>query len=217
MRKISKSAMYNEKQLQIISTAENLFAKKGFDGTSVRDIAEEAGVNIAMISYYFGSKDKLMQALFEERTAHIRMRVETLLKDDATPPLEKVCMLVDDYIERVFQRQKFYKIMICEQVMEKNALVTSLLKELKLKNAETIGLLIQDGQSKGAFRPDVDVMLLMQTMIGTISQMFINQDYYRSYHGLDGLDEAAFQQTIRKKLSDHIKYIFKAILTYEAS
>jgi hypothetical protein len=158
-----------------------------------------------------------MQALFEERTAHIRMRVESLLKDDTTPPLDKVCMLVDDYIERLFKRQKFYKIMICEQVMEKNSLVSGLLKELKLKNAETIGLLIQDGQNRGIFRPDVDVVLLMQTMIGTISQMIMNQDFYRSYHHLDEQDEAAFQQTLKQKTSDHIKYIFKALLTYEAS
>lgn len=209
--------MYNDKQLQIISTAERLFAQKGFDGTSVRDIAEEAGVNIAMISYYFGSKDKLMQALFEERTAHIRMRVETLLKDDKLQPLEKVWVLVDDYVDRVLQRQQFYKIMICEQVMEKNSLVTGLLKDLKLKNAETIDLLIKDGQEKGVFRKDVDVVLMMNTMIGTIAQAFINQDFYRTFHKLEGLDEGVFQQTHKKKLSDHIKFIFKALLTYEAS
>ncbi|RYD90762.1 MAG: TetR/AcrR family transcriptional regulator, partial [Sphingobacteriales bacterium] len=56
---------YNEKQLQIMRTAESLFAQKGYDGASVRDIAEAAGVNSAMISYYFGSKEGLIKALFE--------------------------------------------------------------------------------------------------------------------------------------------------------
>ena len=55
---------YNDKQIAIINTAEKLFALNGFDGTSVRDIAHEAGVNLAMISYYFGSKEKLMEAVF---------------------------------------------------------------------------------------------------------------------------------------------------------
>ncbi|HNO01068.1 MAG TPA: TetR family transcriptional regulator, partial [Chitinophagaceae bacterium] len=40
--------------------AEKLFAEKGYNGTSVRDIAEKAGINLAMVSYYFGSKEKLL-------------------------------------------------------------------------------------------------------------------------------------------------------------
>src|ERR1700755_1630658 len=104
---------YNDKQLQILETAEKLFAKKGFDGTSVRDIAEEAGVNIAMISYYFRSKEKLMEGFFEQRMGHIKMRVESLLKDTVMTPIDKMYMLVDDHIERVMHRQKFYKIVFC--------------------------------------------------------------------------------------------------------
>ena len=55
---------YNAKQMQIINVAEKLFAEKGFAATSVRDIANEADVNVSMISYYFGSKEKLAEALF---------------------------------------------------------------------------------------------------------------------------------------------------------
>ncbi|MEO6348401.1 MAG: TetR family transcriptional regulator, partial [Aquaticitalea sp.] len=54
----------NDKQIQILEVAEKLFAEHGFDGTSVRQIAHEADINIAMISYYFGSKEKLLEALF---------------------------------------------------------------------------------------------------------------------------------------------------------
>ena len=48
----------NDKQIQILETAEKLFSENGFDGTSVRQIAKAAEVNIAMISYYFGSHPK---------------------------------------------------------------------------------------------------------------------------------------------------------------
>jgi len=44
---------FSEKQLEILHVAEKLFATSGFDGTSVRDIAHEAQVNVAMINYYF--------------------------------------------------------------------------------------------------------------------------------------------------------------------
>ncbi len=56
------------KQVQLLDTAESLFSRKGFEGTSVRDIAEAAGINTAMISYYFGSKEKLMEQIFERKS-----------------------------------------------------------------------------------------------------------------------------------------------------
>ena len=54
---------FNDKQLKIMEAAEELFAEKGFSGTSVRDIADAADVNVAMISYYFGSKEKMVNKL----------------------------------------------------------------------------------------------------------------------------------------------------------
>jgi AcrR family transcriptional regulator len=207
---------YNDKQLQIMGIAEKLFANRGFDGTSVRDIAEEAGVNLAMISYYFGSKDKLMQAIFEERTAYIRLRLESLLKDTRLSPLEKVNLLVDDYVDRALERQKFYKIMVCEQMLEKNEGIISLLAEVKRKNAEMIQKLLDEGYEKGVFKKEVDVLFLLNTMTGTIAQTFINQAYYKSYNGLEAMTDADFKLYLKDKLSNHIKYLFKALLSNEA-
>lgn len=203
---------YNEKQVQIIEAAEHLFATKGFEGASVRDIAEAAGVNIAMISYYFGSKEKLMEALFEERTSHVRLRVEALLKDNSLEPFQKVEALVDDYVERILGSQQFHKIIVCEQVINKNPVILKAVLQLKKKNMEVIGKLIKDGQQKGVFKKKVDVSLMMATMFGTMTQSIIGQDYYREINGLESLSEKEFQQLLKKKLLAHIKLLFKAIL-----
>ena len=53
------------KREQILEVAEELIAENGFSGTSVRALAAKAGINVAMISYYFGSKEKLFEALVE--------------------------------------------------------------------------------------------------------------------------------------------------------
>ena len=50
----------SEKQIEILGAAERVFGRRGIDAASVREIAKEANINIAMISYYFGSKDKLV-------------------------------------------------------------------------------------------------------------------------------------------------------------
>lgn len=207
---------YNEKQKQIIVTAERLFAVKGYDGTSVRDIAEEAGVNIAMISYYFGSKEKLMEALFEQRSNNIKLRVESLLQDNSTPPFEKMYLLVDEYIERIMNKQTFFKIMICEQVINKNPVIVKLIHDLKKKNVEETYKLIKEGQQKGDFKKNIDVVMVINTLIGTVTQMVITADYYREFNQLHAIPDDQFEQQVRQKLSEHIKILFKALLSNDA-
>lgn len=50
---------------RILLSAKKLFAKQGFDGTSVRQICDEASANVALVSYYFGGKEKVLWAIFE--------------------------------------------------------------------------------------------------------------------------------------------------------
>ncbi len=210
-----KQMKFNDKQLQIIETAEKLFADRGFKGTSVRDIAEEAGINVAMISYYFGSKVKLMEAIIEVRIGSVQMRIEDLLKDDSITPLQKINMLVDEHVERVSQKECFYKIMITEQLITKNPTVLNAARQLKIRNAKLVSQLIRDGQKKGVFKKKVDVVLMLNTMVGTVWQTMMNRDYYREFNSLQSLPDEAFNTLIKRKISTHIKTLFKDLLTNE--
>ncbi len=208
--------VYSDKQKAILDAAEELFALNGFNGTSVRDIANKADVNVAMISYYFGSKDKLLEALFERSTFKIRLKVEYLLNDKSTSPLEKVNILIDDYIDKFLQKQQFHAIMYREQMLEKDSVITALIFDLKMKNMESIKQLIHEGQKTGAFKKNIDISLMMTTMVGTVSHMMTSKLFYKKINHLEHLSEADFMKHIRKKLSFHLKYLFKQILTNEA-
>ena len=206
---------YNEKQTAIINTAEKLFAVNGFDGTSVRDIAQEANVNVAMISYYFGSKEKLMEAVFEQRTLNTRIKVETLLQNATLTHLEKVNILIDDYVDKFIEQQEFHKIVIREQLIEKSKPIAGFIHELKKKNLSAIKKLIQEGQKSGEFRKNIDIVLTMITLVGTVSQMITSQRFYREVNNMEHLSEPEFRKHIRKKLSAHLKNLFKITLTYD--
>ena len=208
---------FTEKQLQILEIAETLFAAKGFEGTSVRDIAEKAGINVAMISYYFGSKEKLLEALFNSRIGNVQVRMENLIKDQSLSPLQKINLLIDEYVERVLQHENFFKIMVTEQLITKNPSVLSSLKQLKLRNVELITQLIKEGQKKNMFRKKVDVVMMVNTMIGTVWQTTMNRDFYFELHPAPvGSTDSANTILIKRKLSIHIKALFKVILTHEA-
>lgn len=207
---------YSEKQLQIMETAENLFAEKGFNGTSVRDIAEKAQVNLAMVSYYFGSKEKLLEALFDHRGESVKVKLETIIERADLTAMQRVHLLIDNYIEKIMSQQCFHRILAREQVLNNAPATADLILQMKKRNLELIGRLIQDGQKKGEFRKNIDIPLMMTTMIGTAHSLITTKHYYRELNKLQDLSEDEFEKLLRKKLSNHLKFLFKAMLTYEA-
>ena len=69
------------KKERILEVSEELFAEFGYDRTSVRIIAQKANINIAMISYYFGSKELLFTELVEYRALSFRLRLQDIQKE----------------------------------------------------------------------------------------------------------------------------------------
>lgn len=207
---------YNDKQIQIMEAAEKLFANRGFAGTSVRDIAEAAGVNLAMISYYFGSKEKLMEAMFLYRGEYMKMQLQNILLNNEMTSFQKVEKLVEEYIERLFQKQFFHKVMLREQMVNTSGPISEQILQLKQTNQTLFKQIIQEGQKKGEFKKGVDIPFLMLTLVGTASQLIATQHFYRETNHLQSLSTEEFEKQIKKKLSAYLKTLFKAILSYES-
>ena len=125
-----------------MEAAEKLFGEKGFEGSSVRDIAEEANINIAMISYYFGSKEKLLEALFTYRGENTIRKLESMLTNPEQQPLEKVNQLIDYFIDKFYDQQYFHKIMMREQVANQHTAITKLITHFKKNNQQLVNELI---------------------------------------------------------------------------
>src|SRR5258708_31811845 len=105
-----------DKREHILVAAEELFGEKGFDGTSVRDIAQKAGVNLAMISYYFGSKEKLLEYLIEFRAGYAYGILEELNKDQSLSPWDKIDRLVEFYVDMGLNNLRFHNLMYQESI-----------------------------------------------------------------------------------------------------
>jgi AcrR family transcriptional regulator len=196
-----------------METAEILFAEKGFNGTSVRDIAEKAHVNLAMISYYFGSKDKLLESLFDYRGEHVKLKLESMVEDKTLSSFEKLDLLIDHYIEKIMNQQCFSRIMLREQVVNHTGITAELITQMKKRNQQIISKLIHQGQKKGEFKRSIDIPLMMATLVGTAGHIIATQPYYREINNLQSMSEEEFQKHMKKKLSQHLKKLFKAILT----
>lgn len=79
---------------RILDTAERLFADQGFHSTTLRQITQEAGVNLAAVNYHHGSKDALVLAVFQRRLDALNTerlaRLDSALSASSPPQLERV-------------------------------------------------------------------------------------------------------------------------------
>jgi AcrR family transcriptional regulator len=200
-----------DKRAHILTVAEQLFADKGFDGTSVRDIAQLANVNLAMISYYFGSKEKLLEALIEDRAGYSLGILEELNKNQTLTPWDKIDRLVEFYIEKIMNNYKFHCIMSQQYHQTRSNEIKELIINIKSRNLEEIKKVIADGQKKKMFRK-VDMELTMASVFGTLTHAVNSKILYSRLMKLDETDEVAFRKKMTPRLKIHLKQMLRAHL-----
>ena len=76
---------------RLLLAAKKLFSRQGYDGTSIRQICEEAGANVALVSYYFGGKENIFKALFDLSLP--RQAIQEMFRDPVDP-VEGVKLMV---------------------------------------------------------------------------------------------------------------------------
>lgn len=204
---------FNEKQIQILRVAETLFAEKGFDGTSIRDIAKEAQINIAMVSYYFGSKEQLLEAIILNRSVDIKLQLDILTLEDLDP-IQKINKLIELYIDKINSNRCIYKIIHFEFSSSQRVINLQAFTELKKGNLKSLETIIQDGQEKGIFRKDIIVPLLTTTILGTYFHFHLNRTFFQNLLNLNTEEE--YNTYIKTTLTMHIQQTIKALLTYES-
>ncbi|MBS1534022.1 MAG: TetR/AcrR family transcriptional regulator [Bacteroidetes bacterium] len=202
----------NEKQTKILLVAEKLFAEKGFDGTSIRNIAQEAQINIAMVSYYFGSKEKMLESLILHRIEDIKMQVENLSRAHISP-VEKINRFVELYIQTINKHKCFYQILLFEQSSKKREIDFQSFSEVKKANLEIFKKIIAEGQEQGVFKQNVNVALIPSTIIGTLVHFRMSRPHYE--HVLDLHTEEAYENYIKTELTQHVKQTIQSLLKYE--
>ena len=88
---------------RIKAAARKVFHQKGYAGTRTRDIAEEAGINHAMVNYYFRSKEKLFQIVMIETMTYFFQGISAILNEETTSLEQKIEQVVDKYIDLLLE------------------------------------------------------------------------------------------------------------------
>ena len=163
-----------DKKTHIINTAIELFAEKGFEGTSIRDIATKADVNVAMINYYFGSKEKLFESMLEQKAAYTRGALEEIVTDKSLSEIEKLDRIIDNYVSKLFTNRKFHRVIHQELMLNEREVLQDAIVNILCPNSVLIRSVIEAGIKNGSFKK-VDSLLAIASIIGTINQVLLSK------------------------------------------
>lgn len=193
-----------------------LFAEKGFEGTSIRDLSKAAGVNVAMISYYFGSKEKLIEAIIGQKASYMKDKIGELEADKALTEIEKVDLLIDDYVDRIVDGGAFHKFLYKELMDSKREEIQKFIIASFSTNIRNFAAIIEKGTEKGIFR-QVDAVLTVVSIIGSISQMINSRNMCNQLLCASEQCEPCGSERLKCRLSAHIKQMIHAHLGMNSS
>jgi len=206
--------VYMDKKIKILEAARELMSQKGYEGTTVRDISTMAKVNVAMISYYFGSKEKLFAAMIEENAGTAFNKIEYIGSTNAKPE-KKLEALATLYVDRIFSNRSFYSILNRELSSGHSKELHDHIIAVHTKNYNSFKKIIADGQKDKSFKEDIDIDLTMATFFGTISEItnpgkLLHKIYKLKYSGNKSDQEK--DDALKIRLKAHLTSVLQTYL-----
>lgn len=201
-----------DKSRHLLEVAERLFAQHGYEAVSIRQLAAEAGMNVAMVSYYFGSKEKLFEALIADKFPRTGERLEELARSSLSP-WEKLSQTVDLYVEKCFSGRNFHRIVMREISLSQRPAHVKIITTYLSHHLQLIRGFVLEGQEKKMFRP-VDVEFTLATLFGAFSALVSHGSLLCAMLHEDCADNI-YSEEIQTRFKHHLKALLQAHLVVE--
>ncbi|TCD29766.1 TetR/AcrR family transcriptional regulator [Pedobacter psychrodurus] len=199
-----------DKRQAILEAAEKLFCETGYEGTSTRQIAKESGANMAMINYYFGSKEGVFVEIMNERIASFGSQLK-IINEDKISALEKLHRVIEGYVNRILNNTAFHKMMHRELSLTQRPEMYDKIKDAMSHNMQLIDRIITDGIEDGTFNK-VDVRMVIATIMGTITNVVISPNKVMPCSNFD-LNNPKDKKIIKERAIAHLQDLTTVYLT----
>ena len=164
---------------RLLEVAAELFAAKGYDGTSIRDITTAAEANLGAITYHFGSKEGLFEAVIEKKVEPL-VAILAEAASSSVSAKEKLSQVMRRMAMHILHRDPALKMLFVEAVHGGRRFPESTFKGLKRRN-QVVGRIIQDGIDAGEFRP-CDVECATWMFFATVIPYVMHQNLMKPAH-----------------------------------
>lgn len=190
---------------KILVAAKKVFVEKGLDGSRMQEIADEAGINKALLHYYFRSKGKLFEGVFKEAFYRLVPTIESLLRQDI-PLFDKIRMFTAQYID-IFIDNHYIPGFVLNELSRNPDRIIGLIANTGIQ-PEMFMKQVKEEAEKGTIHP-IDPRELIVNMLAMCIFPFVASPILKNiiFRG----DEQAFYQFIQERKQTVPEFIINSI------
>jgi AcrR family transcriptional regulator len=192
----------------ILHAAEQLFLNKGFALTSTTEIAEAAGCNQALIHYYFRTKEKLFESVFEEK-ARIFFSSVTEITDSSMSFEEALRRTIEAHFD-MFRANPQLPFFIVNELTTNPARIETLKNTVGPRIGELysrVGRWLAEEASKGCIRP-IDPFDLIYSVVTLNAGIFLAAPIFKHVRAID---ESTFERYLDERREANVELILKSL------
>ena len=195
-RRPSPAVPFDTKE-RIIACAEEEFARKGFAGARIQEIAERVGVTKAMIYYYFDSKERLLREVLQRILFELIALSQEILNRDP-PPLEALEEFYRGFFHYTARHRNFSRLTTMDLGSE-GAYLRTMFQNFFRPLFERGVRFIEEGMRRGEFRP-VDARQYLVSIYGMTISYFADAEFVNILVGESATAEAAIEARLEHLL-----------------
>ena len=158
-----------DKRRLILDAAIRVFARQGFHGCRVSDVADEAGVAYGLVYHYFDSKEEILNTLFLERW-QIMLDAIAEIDRESIPAREKLHRVASFIIDSYRHEPELMKVIIVEVTRAANSFGRLHLEPIRQAYQGIAGI-VEDARAEGAFKSDIPATFAAMCFYGAIEQL----------------------------------------------
>jgi TetR/AcrR family transcriptional regulator len=191
---------------KILSAAKKVFTAKGMAGARMQDIADEAGINKAMLHYYFKDKDKLFEVIFLQEAQKFFPRINMIFESEA-PLFEKIALFVNEYIDEMVESPYLPWFVLNELNRDAEQFLKTIWTMAHRPRPDKLLAQIEREVKKGTIKRISPLHLLVNLLSMTIFPFVAKPMLMRTMQ----MDELQFKQMIEQRRTEIPKFIIDSI------
>lgn len=186
---------------KILVAARKIFIEQGMAGARMQDIADEAGINKALLHYYFRSKEKLFEVIFKETATRLFPRISLILDSDLSL-FEKIRQFTKDYLTIVIENPYLPLFVLNEMNRQPESFMQNIFGNNRLPVHKLVDQ-IEKEVKKGVIKPISPAHLIMN-MLSMCVFPFVGKPMIQMVMDIDELQFRNMMEQRKKLVADFI-------------